>query len=188
MQSSKPKSATTWRPFFGPTGNADGAAPIDLFDLADGAADCAGCRRDNYRLACLDARDVDEADQGRGARLTDEAETERERLQVGRQLAQSLAGEDDMLAPAELALHGVAYLEIRMTGFDHHTGTAPDHHIADFEGIGVLAVPTAHLSAHVGSIDRKCVRARTWPSAGFGIGASTRRKQPTSGMPSGKIG
>ncbi len=145
--------------FLGTAGNADCAAPHDHRDLADGAADCTGCRRDDYRLARLDARDVDEADHGRRTRLADETKTERERPQVGRQLAQSFTVEDDMLTPAELALHGVTHLEIRMAGLDHDAGAAPNHHIADFEGIGVLAVPTAHLPAHVG-IDRQEMRAR----------------------------
>jgi hypothetical protein len=33
-------------------GNADGAASLHRRDLADGAADSAGCRRDDYHLAC----------------------------------------------------------------------------------------------------------------------------------------
>ena len=65
-------------------GNADGAASLHRRDLADGAADSGGCRRDDYHLACLDAGDIGEADHGRRARLADEAETERKRPQVGR--------------------------------------------------------------------------------------------------------
>ena len=142
----------------GPAGDADGAAALDARDLADGAADGAGRRRDDDRLAVPDAGDVDEADHGGGARLADEAEAEGERLQVGRQLAQALAVEDDVLAPAELALHGVARLEIGMAALDHDAGAAADHDVADLQGIGVLAVAAAHLPAHVG-IDRQVVRA-----------------------------
>ena len=109
----------------GPAGDADGAAALDAGDLADGAADRAGRRRDDDRLAGLDAGDVDEADHGRRARLPDEAEAERERLQVGRQLAQPLSVEDGMLAPAELALHGVADLEVGMAALDHQPAPRP---------------------------------------------------------------
>ena len=131
MQSSKPRSATTWRHFSAPAGDADGAAALDARDLADGAADCAGRRRHDDRLAGLDSRDIDEPDHGRRAGLADDAEAERERSEVGRQLAQPPPVEHGMLAPAELALHGVADLEVRMAALDHHAGAAPDHHVAE---------------------------------------------------------
>ena len=159
MQSSKPRSATTWRHFSGPPAMPMARQPLMRRDLADGAADRAGRRRHDHRLAGLDVRDLHQADHGRGARLADDAEAERERLQVGRQLAQAPAVEGDMLAPAELALHGVTDPEVRMAALDHHAGAAADHHVAGLQGIGVLAVPAAHLPAHVG-IDRQEMRAR----------------------------
>ena len=56
-------------------------------------------------------------------------------LQVGRQLAQAPSLEHRMLAPAELALHRVADLEVGMAALDDHAGAAPDHHVADFRGL-----------------------------------------------------
>jgi hypothetical protein len=64
-----------------------------------------------------------------------------------------------MLAPAELALHGVANPKIPMAALDHHADTAPDHDVAGLQGIGVLTMPAAHLPAHIG-IDRQEMRAR----------------------------
>ena len=90
-----------------------------------------------------------------------------------------------MLAPTELALHRVADLEVRMAALDDHAGAAPDHRVADFEGIGILTVSPAHLSAHLG-IDRQEVRVRQHLALGGPrYGHVHEAEAARIGMPSG---
>src|SRR6185312_3433485 len=112
MQASKSKSATTWRHFSDPPAMPMARHPL-TFAIWPTALPTAP--------AAAETTTVSPA------------------LMPAMSTRPTLAVEDDMLTPAELALHGVADPVVWMAGLDDHAGTAPDHHVADFDGIGVLA-------------------------------------------------
>ena len=143
---------------FRPARDADGAAPHDLGDLPDDAADGASRSRHRDRLTGLHPRDIEEADPGCRPRLANQSQRQGKWLQVRLELAQAPAVEHRVLAPAEFALHGIADLEIRMAALDNDADTATDHEAAELQRVGIVGT-ARHLPAKV-RIHGKVMRAR----------------------------
>ena len=106
-------------------GAADHAQPLQPRDLHRGAADRARRAGDVDRLAFLHLPDHLEPDPGREARHPEHAERGRRRRDGGVELAQPLARDHALLAPAELRDDPVALGEAVGRGTSTTRPTAP---------------------------------------------------------------
>ncbi len=133
----------------GPARDADGAATLDLRDLADDRADGARCSGDEDGVTRLRAAKLKETEIGGEAGHA--AGAEHGRQFDGKALRQHAHGAhafigDAVVLPAGEAAHPVAFLVARRVRLHDHADAAAAHDLADADGRHVL-VHVAHPDA-----------------------------------------
>ncbi len=129
------------------SGDPDGAAALDLGDLADDAADGARRARHDDRVALLGLADVQQPEVGGHARHPEGAEVDRQRGEPGIDLDHPVAGEHGVLLNPGEPGDVVARRKAGMPGVDHLAATAGAHHLADADRRDVGAA-VVHPSPH----------------------------------------
>ena len=130
-------------------GDADGAAAVQLGELADHRADRARRRRDDDGLAFLGLADHHQAPPRRHARHAQHGERGRERRGIGIELHRRGAVGHGVALPARIFGDEVAFLEPGIFRLHDLADGAADHGIAQID-VGGVALGLGHAPAHVG--------------------------------------